>query len=269
MKLLKLLVLAALLALPFNALGQVNLKIDLTSGIILAPDGTSLTLATEDTDNIILVLDNTSKWTIEGADGDIVPTTDSNVDLGSATKMLDNIYVDDLTVSAAIGATGAITATGGFVTGGNIVSDTDGNDSVGTAAVNFGDAYFGDGTDYVHIDEDELTSTESIVIGTGNGAGEDATIALNGASSDLFVLQDDGSTVNFQITQAGVWSSAAGLDLGLEYVTGANTACTTTCGAADGGALFGVDLAAGASAPVIVEADDGTADACLCLEVTS
>lgn len=57
-----------------------------------------------------------------------------------------------------------------------------------------------------------------------------------------------------------VTSSATGA-LGWSYVTGANTACTTTCTSA---AVFGVDLAAGASQPVIVDAASATADACVC-----
>lgn len=219
----------------------------------------------------------TERWDIEAADGDLVPFADGNVDIGSAAKEVDNIYAEDVTISNTLGVTSTLTATAGIVTGGNIVSDTDGNDSVGTAAVNFGDAYFGDGTDYIHLDEDQLTATAAfavnagtdLTLSTGANAGDDLILGLDGASSDFFVMQDDGTSVNFQITQAGVWSSKAGLDLGLEYVTGANTACTTTCAVADGGALFGVDLAGGATAPVIVEADDATADACLCLELTS
>lgn len=57
-----------------------------------------------------------------------------------------------------------------------------------------------------------------------------------------------------------VTSSSTG-SLGWSYVTGTNTACTTTCTSA---AVFGVDLAAGASQPVIVGPAAATADACVC-----
>lgn len=233
-----------------------------------------------DADTVVQSGDDLGSIDFYGADGDTfalaariyseVDTTPGDGDMpGSLIFQVSADGAEAPATALEISNDKLATFAGGVKVGSDIVSDTDGGDSVGTAAVNFGDAYFGDGTDYIHLDEDELTSTESIVIGTGDDAGEDATIALNGASSDLFVLQDDGSTVNFQITQAGVWSSSAGLDLGLEYVAAANTACTTTCGVADGGALFGVDLAGGAASPVIVEADDADADACLCLELTS
>lgn len=309
MRLFKYFALLALLALPLGVNAE-NLKIDKTAGIILST--TSLTLATDSTDAINILVNDTAEWQIEGADADLVPVTDSDVDIGSSSKYVDNIYVDDLTVSATIGATGAVTATGGFVTGGNIVSDTDGNDSVGTAAVNFGDFYVGDGTTYTHIDEDFVDSNDAtfavvnsngtnagiatigiettadattgaflsvygvghankgdFVLSTGDDAGSDALVTLAASDSAFDVLDDAGQRL-FQISQAGVWGSDVGVtDIGLEYVTGANTACTTTCVAADGAAMFGVDLAAGASSPVIVEADDATADACLCLELAA
>lgn len=63
------------------------------------------------------------------------------------------------------------------------------------------------------------------------------------------------------IVGAGEITSTGTGSLGWSYVTGANTACTTTCTSA---AVFGVDLAAGASSPVIVAANSATADACVC-----
>jgi len=63
------------------------------------------------------------------------------------------------------------------------------------------------------------------------------------------------------IVGAGEITSTSTGSLGWSYVTGANTACTTTCTSA---AVFGVDLAAGASQPVIVGPSSATADACVC-----
>lgn len=89
--------------------------------------------------------------------------------------------------------------------------------------------------------------------------------------TDMVVyLSPDGSATlaeAMRVTQAknvigkGEITSASTGSLGWSYVTGANTACTTTCTSA---AVFGVDLAAGASAPVIVGPSAATADACVC-----
>ena len=79
-------------------------------------------------------------------------------------------------------------------------------------------------------------------------------------STDDATVTDD-LAVGGNITGAGEIKST-GSSLGWTYETGANTACTTTCGAA--AAVFGVDLAAGASAPVIVGPTGATADACVC-----
>ena len=62
-------------------------------------------------------------------------------------------------------------------------------------------------------------------------------------------------------TFAGAVTTTATGSLGWSYVTGADTPCTTTCTNA---AVFGVNLAAGASSPVIVDASSATADACVC-----
>ena len=98
-----------------------------------------------------------------------------------------------------------------------------------------------------------------------------ATPGLTDMPTDMVVsLSPDGSATlaeAMRVTQAkaivgkGEITSTSTGSLGWSYVTGANTACTTTCTNA---AVFGVDLAAGASQPVIVDAASATADACVC-----
>lgn len=95
----------------------------------------------------------------------------------------------------------------------------------------------------------------------------DDQITFSGAAAEIvpgatsFAIKNNADAVNnLLITDAGT-VTMAGNSLGWSYVTGANTACTTTCTFA---AVFGVDLAAGASAPVIVGPAAATADACVC-----
>ena len=68
--------------------------------------------------------------------------------------------------------------------------------------------------------------------------------------------------VTGNLSSSGTITSSRTTDLGWAVVDGAdNTACTTICTSA---AVFGINLAAGATAPVIVGPADATADVCLC-----
>lgn len=96
-------------------------------------------------------------------------------------------------------------------------------------------------------------------------------LAFSGAAAEIvpgatsIAFKNNADAVNnLLITDAGA-VTAAGNDLGWRYKTGANTACTTTCTFA---AVFGVDLAGGATAPVIVDPTNATADACICAGAT-
>lgn len=90
------------------------------------------------------------------------------------------------------------------------------------------------------------------------------TIVAEGSTADGFetsiAFTDPTADSTLTIGAAGQVTSDAA-SLGWAYVTGANTACTTTCASA---AVFGVDLAGGATAPVIVGPADASADACVC-----
>lgn len=68
--------------------------------------------------------------------------------------------------------------------------------------------------------------------------------------------------VTGNLSSSGTITSSRATDLGWAIVDGAdNTACTSICTSA---AVFGINLAAGATAPVIVGPSDATADVCLC-----
>lgn len=72
------------------------------------------------------------------------------------------------------------------------------------------------------------------------------------------LIQNTASTSTF----AGTITSTATGSLGWAVVDGADdTACTSQC---TGAAVFGFNLAAGATAPVLVGPSDATADICLC-----
>lgn len=105
------------------------------------------------------------------------------------------------------------------------------------------------------------------VAGTTEATISDDQLAFSGAAAEIvpgatsLTIKNNADAVdNLKITDAGQ-VTMAGASLGWSYVTGANTACTTTCTFA---AVFGVDLAGGATAPVIVGPAAATADACVC-----
>jgi hypothetical protein len=85
------------------------------------------------------------------------------------------------------------------------------------------------------------------------------TVAPNGTASpaEAFRISNDKAALF-----AGTVRSSATSDLGWAVVDGTdNTACNSQCTSA---AVFGFNLAAGATAPVIVGPSDATADICLC-----
>lgn len=84
-----------------------------------------------------------------------------------------------------------------------------------------------------------------IVIDTGTGTTQ--TLVIKTANTAAMTINTDG-TVDFNTT-----------DVGWRIATGANTACTTTCGA-NKGCLFGQDTGTNQ----IVACSDATADRCLC-----
>lgn len=92
--------------------------------------------------------------------------------------------------------------------------------------------------------------------------GGDITYVAGASDTHIFnVGAATALTVGTNVVGTGEITSSSTGSLGWSYVTGANTACTTTCTSA---AVFGVDLAAGASQPVIVGPSSATADACVC-----
>ena len=102
--------------------------------------------------------------------GNIVSDTDSTDDLGTTSVRWANLYVDSIgdtgqaltvtagannvnmtagtfaltgaqTISSTLGVTGLTTATGGITSGGNIISDTDSTDDLGTTSVRWANVY--------------------------------------------------------------------------------------------------------------------------------
>lgn len=66
-------------------------------------DGKNVSIATIGDGDIDLFTDSTKRWQIQGADGDLVPAQATPVvDIGAATAEIDNIYVQDITVSGAV-----------------------------------------------------------------------------------------------------------------------------------------------------------------------
>lgn len=124
-----------------------------------------------------------------------------------------------------------------------------------------------DATDDTVLNADSGDIIKLAVAGTTEATLDDDKLTFTGAAAKIvpgatsFTIKDTANAVdNLKITDAGA-VTMAGQSLGWSYVTGANTACTTTCTFA---AVFGVDLAAGASAPVLVGPAAATADACIC-----
>jgi hypothetical protein len=97
----------------------------------------------------------------------------------------------------------------------------------------------------------------------------DGTATVDAISNSGTLVNTGKITANAGIGIEGTITGqgGAGKSLGWTYVTGANAACTTTCGIS--AAVFGVDLAGGATAPVLVGPAANTADACICAGAAS
>ena len=135
--------LGALLGILFSipallfAADSAHLWINTQKPSIVAEDGYPFVIGVEDTDNIIFVTDDTQRWTLEGADGDLVPASDDSVDIGSATKEIADIYVDGTVTTDALVNSGASTLTGTITTDGDLDLNTSGKTIIfedGTAA---------------------------------------------------------------------------------------------------------------------------------------
>lgn len=95
---------------------------------------------------------------------------------------------------------------------------------------------------------------------SGSGADDTLTFASGGASSSI-IFQANGGT-KWTMDATGQLIGAGTASIGWTVVDETdNQACTTGCTTP---AVFGINLAAGATAPVIVGPSDATADVCLC-----
>lgn len=115
------------------------------------------------------------------------------------------------------------------------------------------------GTTEMQLENDQLTFSGAAVQVVPGATS--ITFRNNADTSNNFIIADAGN-VTFRGTMIGTGTA----DLGWAIVDGTdNVACTTSCVTP---AVFGLNLAAGASAPVIVGPADATADICLCAGAT-
>lgn len=120
-------------------------------------------------------------------------------------------------------------------------------------------AFAADGVDYQPVANIQM-NVASTAVGAGDVGGNIVFKTTPDGSSTLatvLTLDQDKSALF-----TGTVRSSATADIGWAVVdTADNAACTTGCTSA---AVFGINLAAGATAPVIVGPADATADVCLC-----
>ncbi len=102
------------------------------------------------------------------------------------------------------------------------------------------------------------TDTGALVV--TNGISGATTGAHNGTVGATTPSSGSFTALNL----SGNFVSTSPTGLGAHKLNGANQACNTSC--VGGGCLFGFDLAAGASQPVLVVCSDATADTCLCMQ---
>lgn len=183
----------------------------------------------------------------------LIPSADDTYDLGSASLEWKDLYVDGTanidalsvsgngTIGGTLGVTGALTGSSTITSSHASAASVGATDGTVSAAVGVASSSAWVGT----------SSASNLGIRTGG------TTKWTLSNSTEFLIANGAGG----ITAGGAITSSASGSLGWSYVTGANTACTTTCTFA---AVFGVDLAAGASSPVIVGPSDATADACVC-----
>lgn len=212
----------------------------------------------------------------------LLPTTVGTYDVGSLTKTWDQVFQGKVAIDADVTA---VTGAAGYFGSKNASSDADqlalvgyGANAVGVQLKGFKTrATTTDANTIVNASDQLLALTAYGSDGASYRAAGNITFNVDGTpgSSDMpgnivFQVSPDGSATpataltianTKDATFTGAVTSASTGSLGWSYVTGANTACTTTCTSA---AVFGVDLAAGASAPVIVGPSAATADACVC-----
>ncbi len=137
-------------------------------------------------------------------------------------------------------------------------------DGSADTVVNSGDtlllmrAYGSDGAAFARAAEISILSDGTPGSGDMPGAIRFSTSPDGSATPSTTLTLSSAGTATF----TGPIVSTRSTDLGWAVVDGAdNTACTSQCTSA---AIFGFNLAAGATAPVIVGATDATADICLC-----
>lgn len=158
----------------------------------------------------------------------------------------------------------SISSGSGLVPSSDIIPATDNSVDLGSASVEFADAFF-DGTVTTDAINNSGTSTLTGVVTFGNGsaaapsfgfASSSNTGIYRSGSSEMSVSNAGAQTWIFGST--GTFRSTATSDIGWSVQAAANQACNTTCTA---GCVFGADTATDFDA---VACTDATADICLC-----
>jgi hypothetical protein len=121
---------------------------------------------------------------------------------------------------------------------------------------------------FLKLEGNEDSDGGGVYLSGGNGgtatvnivsAATNSDITLNAADDVIFQAQ---GVTKFTMDETGQFIGAGTATIGWAVVDGAdNTACSTQCTTP---AVFGFNLAAGATAPVIVGPSDAVADICLC-----
>lgn len=250
--------------LPNNIYGKARNAAGTANIDVLKVDATDDTILNADTGDVIgLAVAGTTEVSI---DNDLLAFSGTAPTIQSAGSLIFKMSADAqrlITYAAASDTAftekwgdGGVTAAQQLTISAS-TADADDDSSLFLSA---GGAYANDGTrgGGIRLSGNEDGNGDT-VINAGSVSGGDLVASAPAANGNFYV--QTAGTNKWTVSSTGTLIGGGTASIGWSYVTGANTACTTTCTAP---AVFGVDLAAGASQPVIVDASSATADACLC-----
>jgi len=164
---------------------------------------------------------------------DIVSDTDSTDDLGTTSVRWANLFVDGITATDQITATGftgtldgilgsgtpAAATVSSLTSGGNVVSDTDSTDDLGTTSVRWANLFVDGITATDQITATGFTGTLDGILGSGTAAAATTTaLASTTITASGIVKTDD--TTNATSTTDGSLQTDGGLSVALDAVFG-------------------------------------------------
>ena len=163
----------------------------------------------------------------------IVSDTDSTDDLGTTSVRWANLFVDGITATDQITATGftgtldgilgsgtpAAATVSSLTSGGNVVSDTDSTDDLGTTSVRWANLFVDGITATDQITATGFTGTLDGILGSGTAAAATTTaLASTTITASGIVKTDD--TTNATSTTDGSLQTDGGLSVALDAVFG-------------------------------------------------